>query len=195
MTIDRTVSTLLTSPAVFTPAIKVLNGVLQLSAVVRNVPVLSKLQQACDAVLDVFLCVRELPNGIRGVIFHLRGTSKPLVVSNIAFCAGTVLDATLVLERWNLIRVANAVVQVARTRFLTPLFVVGWSTDLVDAVQKYGASTNRPQEVLRIANDVLAIASAVLMLTCPALQVVPMSFYVIRQICNCAGALLVKEPF
>lgn len=188
--VDRVISNICSSPKAFTPAVKVLNGGLQLIALVQGVPVLVKVQQVCDTVLDVFLCVRELPTSIQSAVCYKPPVSYSVLVSNIAFCAGTVLDATLVLERWNLIRVANAVVQVARTRFLTPLFVVGWSTDLVDAVQKYGKSTNRPQEALRIANDVLAIASAVLILTCPALQVVPMSFYVIRQICNCAGALL-----
>lgn len=189
MTIDQTISTIFTSPIVFTPAIKALNGILQLSAVVRHVPILGRVQQAFDAVLDVFLCVRELPNAIKGVIFDLRGKSKPLVGSNIAFCAGTILETTLVLERWNLMRITNSVFQVARARFLTPLFVVGWGADLLDAIRGYQASKNKSKEAYRIANDVLAVASAAWMVVCPAVPVIPMSFYVIRQICNCAGAL------
>lgn len=188
MTIDQTISTIFTSPIVFTPAIKALNGILQLSAVVRHVPILGKVQQAFDAVLDVFLCVRELPNGIKGVIFDLRGKSKLLVGSNIAFCAGTIFETTLVLERWNLMRITNSVFQVARARFLTPLFVVGWGADLLEAIREY-QSTKKSQEAYRIVNDVLAIASAAWMVVCPAVPVVPMSFYVIRQICNCASAL------
>ncbi len=189
MIIDRTISTIFTSPGVFTPAIKALNGILQLSVVVRNVPILCKVQQAFDAVLDVFLCVRELPNEVRGVILHSPGQSKSLVVSNIIFCAGTILETTVVLERWNLIRITNSVFQVARARFLTPLFVVGWGADLVDAIRTYQISKSTSKEAYRIANDMLAIVSAAWMVVCPTVPVIPMSLYVIRQICNCARAL------
>lgn len=189
MTIDHAVSTIFTSPAAFTPALKILNGALQLVAVVRNTPVLPRVQQACDLVLDVFLCVRDLPNGIKSVVCHSFANPKSLLVSKIAFCSGTVLEVTLVLERWHLIRVSNSVLRVARARFLTPLFILGWSADLVDAIRVYKTSEQQYKEGLRIANNVLAIVSVVCVFAWPAASVIPMSFYVVRQICNCASAL------